>query len=163
MDRRTDGRTDRVIPIYPQTLLAGVIMSTERCSGAVGISYSTATWVLVSYSFTMYSESVDLSCYTNKWSVKVSISSSTSSKADRHDIIEILLKVALSTKFPWPFFIGHCIVCPSSNYGFWLLLRLRYLQNFLITFRFFVFYFVWMLFCGCLVLILFLFLYIFML
>jgi hypothetical protein len=70
-------------------------MSTDRCPGTIGISYSTAIWVLVSYPFTMYSESVHLSGYTTKWSVKVSISSSsTSKKTDRHDIIEILLKVA---------------------------------------------------------------------
>ena len=37
-DERTDGRTDRVIPIYPQTLLAGGIInsySTRKIKGHI--------------------------------------------------------------------------------------------------------------------------------
>ena len=47
-------------------------------------------------------------------------------KTDRHDITEILLKVALKTITPFlktlvksPSF-AHCIVCPSSIYRWWL-------------------------------------------
>jgi hypothetical protein len=45
---------------------------------------------------------------------------SSNSKTGRHDIAEILLKVALNTKFIFkfiPFYFGHCVVCPSSVYA----------------------------------------------
>jgi hypothetical protein len=37
-----------------------------------------------------------------------------------HDIAEILLKVVLNTKdqIKSSFSFGHCVVCPSLNYGF---------------------------------------------
>jgi hypothetical protein len=45
---------------------------------------------------------------------------SSNTKTGRHDIAEILLKVALNTKFKFkfiPFYFGHCVVCPSSVYA----------------------------------------------
>jgi hypothetical protein len=37
-----------------------------------------------------------------------------------------------SSNFPCPFSFGHCVVCPSSIYGFWL--PLWHLQSFLVLF-----------------------------
>jgi hypothetical protein len=63
---------------------------------------------------------------------------SSTTKTSRHDIAEILLKVALNTKNQnqfvdncnFVFFsFGHCVVCPSSICGF--LLSFLYLQAFL--------------------------------
>jgi hypothetical protein len=45
---------------------------------------------------------------------------SSNTKTGRHDIAEILLKVALNTKFKFkfiPFYFGHCVVCPISVYA----------------------------------------------
>jgi hypothetical protein len=41
---------------------------------------------------------------------------SSTTKNGRHDIVEILLKVALSTENSNSFSFGHCVVC-SSTYG----------------------------------------------
>jgi hypothetical protein len=45
---------------------------------------------------------------------------SSTTKTGRHDIAEILLKVVLNTKdqIKSSFSFGHCVVCPSLNYGF---------------------------------------------
>jgi hypothetical protein len=42
----------------------------------------------------------------------------------------LLITSLTSSNFSCPFYFGHCVVCPSSIYGFWL--PLRHLQTFLV-------------------------------
>jgi hypothetical protein len=49
-------------------------------------------------------------------SVNISLPASSTTKTGRHDIAEILLKVALNTENSNSFSFGHCVVC-SSTYG----------------------------------------------
>ena len=45
----------------------------------------------------------------------------------------LLITLLVSSNFSCPFYFGHCVVCPSSIYDFWLLLWL--LQTFLVIFN----------------------------
>jgi hypothetical protein len=58
--------------------------------------------------------------FAQGWWFSPGTPASSNTKTGRHDIAEILLKVALNTKFKFkfiPFYSGHCVVCPSSVYA----------------------------------------------
>jgi hypothetical protein len=65
------------------------------------------------------SDKVDQLLAHGRWFSPGTPASSTT-KTGRHDIAEILLKVVLNTKdqIKSSFSFGHCVVCPSLNYGF---------------------------------------------